>query len=87
MMIKVTKETPLIVAEDKCHDPYLRCAFYGAAQTVMGVSGSCTLAHSPQGCYLLAERAFEWQNEDYTKLKFYAPNFVKMRSFLVEKTS
>jgi len=54
-------------AAERCHDPYLRCAFYGAAQTAMGVSGSCVLAHSPQGCYQLAEIAFGWQSEDYTQ--------------------
>jgi len=52
---------------EKCHDPYLRCAFYGAAQTVIGVSGCCVLAHSPQGCYQLVENAFGWQEEDYTE--------------------
>jgi len=56
-----------IAAAERCHDPYLRCAFYGAAQTAMGVSGSCVLAHSPQGCYQLVEIAFGWQSEDYTQ--------------------
>jgi nitrogenase molybdenum-iron protein alpha/beta subunit len=50
----------------RCHDPYLRCAFYGAAQTALGVTGCCVLAHSPQGCYLLVEAAFAWQDADYT---------------------
>lgn len=54
-------------AAERCHDPYLRCAFYGAAQTVMGINGSCVLAHSPQGCYQLVETAFGWQSEDYTQ--------------------
>lgn len=58
---------PTVGTTARCHDPYLRCAFYGAAQTVMGVSGCCVLAHSPQGCYLLAEAAFGWQSEDYTE--------------------
>ncbi len=52
---------------EKCHDPYLRCAFYGAAQTALGVTGCCVLAHSPQGCYLLVNAAFGWQDADYTE--------------------
>jgi len=52
---------------ERCHDPYLRCAFYGAAQTALGVTGCCVLAHSPQGCYLLVNAAFGWQDADYTK--------------------
>jgi len=52
---------------DRCHDPYIRCAFYGAAQTVLGISGCCTLAHSPQGCHMLVDTAFSWQDEDYTE--------------------
>ena len=51
----------------RCHDPYLRCAFYGAAQTALGVTGCCVLAHSPQGCYLLVYAAFGWQDADYTE--------------------
>jgi nitrogenase molybdenum-iron protein alpha/beta subunit len=51
----------------KCHDPYLRCALYGAAQTVLGVSGCCVLSHSPQGCFQLVDTAFEWQDADYTE--------------------
>jgi nitrogenase molybdenum-iron protein alpha/beta subunit len=54
---------------DRCQDPYLRCAFYGAAQTLLGVRDSCLLAHSPQGCQLLVERAFGWQHADYTQTK------------------
>lgn len=50
-----------------CHDPYLRCAFYGAAQTALGVTGCCVLAHSPQGCYQLVDAAFGWQDADYTE--------------------
>jgi nitrogenase molybdenum-iron protein alpha/beta subunit len=53
--------------EGKCHDPYLRCALYGAAQTALGVTGCCVLSHSPQGCYQLVEAAFGWQNADYTE--------------------
>ncbi|HEY96273.1 MAG TPA: nitrogenase associated protein [Dehalococcoidia bacterium] len=52
---------------ERCHDPYLRCAFYGAAQTALGVTGCCVLAHSPQGCYLLVNAAFGWQDSDYTE--------------------
>jgi nitrogenase molybdenum-iron protein alpha/beta subunit len=51
----------------RCHDPYLRCAFYGAAQTALGVTGCCVLAHSPQGCYQLVNAAFAWQDADYTE--------------------
>ncbi len=52
-----------------CHDPYLRCAFYGAAQTAVGVSHACILAHSPQGCELLVGTAFSWQQADYIETK------------------
>jgi len=51
--------------EEKCIDPYLRCAFNGAAQTALGVSGSALLAHSPQGCEYLVNNAFAWQECDY----------------------
>lgn len=50
---------------DKCTDPYLRCAFNGAAQTALGVSGSALLSHSPQGCEYLVNNAFAWQECDY----------------------
>ncbi len=52
-----------------CHDPYLRCAFYGAAQTAVGVKHACILAHSPQGCELLVRTAFGWQQADYIETK------------------
>ena len=52
-------------APDKCSDPYLRCAFNGAAQTALGVSGSALLAHSPQGCEYLVNTAFASQECDY----------------------
>jgi len=52
---------------EKCHDPYLRCALYGAAQAALGVRGCCVLAHSPQGCYQLVGAAFGWQDADYTE--------------------
>jgi nitrogenase molybdenum-iron protein beta chain len=52
---------------ERCHDPYLRCAFYGAAQTALGVTGCCVIAHSPQGCYGLVGAAFGWQDADYTE--------------------
>jgi nitrogenase molybdenum-iron protein alpha/beta subunit len=54
-------------ADAKCHDPYLRCALYGAAQTALGVIGGCVLAHSPQGCAQLVDTAFGWQDADYTE--------------------
>lgn len=56
-------------AASPCHDPYLRCAFYGAAQTAVGVSHACILAHSPQGCELLVNTAFGWQQADYIETK------------------
>jgi nitrogenase molybdenum-iron protein alpha/beta subunit len=52
-------------APEACTDPYLRCAFHGAAQTVLGVSGSALLSHSPQGCEYLVNNAFAWQECDY----------------------
>lgn len=52
-------------APDKCTDPYLRCAFNGAAQTALGVSGSALLAHAPQGCEYLVNNAFASQECDY----------------------
>jgi nitrogenase molybdenum-iron protein alpha/beta subunit len=52
---------------EKCHDPYLRCALYGAAQIALGVKGCGVLSHSPQGCYQLVNAAFGWQNADYTE--------------------
>ncbi|MDD1662106.1 MAG: hypothetical protein LUO97_05950 [Methanomicrobiales archaeon] len=51
--------------QEKCTDPYLRCAFNGAAQTALGVSGAALLAHSPQGCEYLVNNAFAWQECDY----------------------
>lgn len=55
------------ITPERCHDPYLRCAFYGAAQTALGVKGCCVIAHSPQGCYSLVSVAFGWQDADYTE--------------------
>jgi nitrogenase molybdenum-iron protein alpha/beta subunit len=55
------------VIEQRCHDPYLRCALYGAAQTALGITGCCVLVHSPQGCYQLVDAAFGWQDADYTE--------------------
>jgi nitrogenase molybdenum-iron protein alpha/beta subunit len=52
--------------ESRCHDPYLRCALYGAAQAALGVTGCCVLSHSPQGCFQLVNAAFGWQDADYT---------------------
>jgi len=54
-------------AAPRCHDPYLRCALYGAAQAVLGIKGCCLLSHSPQGCYQLVDAAFSWQDADYTE--------------------
>jgi nitrogenase molybdenum-iron protein alpha/beta subunit len=51
----------------RCHDPYLRCALYGAAQMALGITGCCVLSHSPQGCFQLVDAAFEWQDADYTE--------------------
>ena len=54
-------------APEHCHDPYLRCALYGAAQAALGVKGCCVLSHSPQGCSQLVGAAFGWQDADYTE--------------------
>lgn len=51
----------------RCHDPYLRCALYGAAQAALGIAGCCVLSHSPQGCFQLVNAAFGWQDADYTQ--------------------
>jgi nitrogenase molybdenum-iron protein alpha/beta subunit len=51
----------------RCHDPYLRCALYGAAQTALGITGCGVLSHSPQGCHQLVDAAFGWQDADYTE--------------------
>ena len=59
-------ESTIDVAQ-RCHDPYLRCALYGAAQTALGINGCCVLSHSPQGCHQLVEAAFGWQDADYTE--------------------
>jgi nitrogenase molybdenum-iron protein alpha/beta subunit len=50
---------------EACTDPYLRCAFNGAALTALGVSGSALLSHSPQGCEYLVNTAFAAQECDY----------------------
>ncbi len=57
----------LMGTAEKCHDPYLRCALYGAAQTVLGINGCCALSHAPQGCNMLVGSAFGWQDADYTQ--------------------
>jgi nitrogenase molybdenum-iron protein alpha/beta subunit len=54
-----------IPSPESCTDPYLRCAFNGAAQTALGISGSALLAHSPQGCEYLVNNAFASQECDY----------------------
>jgi len=65
-MVSESRRAPQTAGE-KCHDPYLRCALYGAAQAALGVRGCCVLAHSPQGCYQLVGAAFGWQDADYTE--------------------
>jgi len=57
----------LLGTAEKCHDPYLRCALYGAAQATLGINGCCVLSHAPQGCNMLVNSAFGWQDADYTK--------------------
>ena len=57
----------LTATAEKCRDPYLRCALYGAAQTALGVTGCCVLSHAPQGCNMLVSSAFGWQDADYTE--------------------
>jgi nitrogenase molybdenum-iron protein alpha/beta subunit len=56
---------PKALTHEACTDPYLRCAFNGAALTALGVSGSALLAHSPQGCEYLVNNAFASQECDY----------------------
>jgi nitrogenase molybdenum-iron protein alpha/beta subunit len=56
-----------VTVPEKCHDPYLRCALYGAAQVALGIKGCCVLSHSPQGCFQLVGSAFGWQDADYTE--------------------
>jgi len=63
----MTDDAQLFNYSEKCHDPYLRCALYGAAQVALGIQGCCVLSHSPQGCYQLVSSAFGWQDADYTK--------------------
>lgn len=57
----------LTATAERCHDPYLRCALYGAAQTALGITGCCVLSHAPQGCDMLVGSAFGWQDADYTE--------------------
>ena len=54
-----------VPSSESCTDPYLRCAFNGAAQTALGISGAALLAHSPQGCEYLVNNAFASQECDY----------------------
>ena len=62
-----TEHEYLTATAEKCHDPYLRCALYGAAQAVLGINGCCVLSHAPQGCNMLVGSAFGWQDADYTE--------------------
>lgn len=59
----------LLGTSERCHDPYLRCALYGAAQVALGVSGCGVLSHAPQGCQTLVDSAFSWQDADFTETK------------------
>lgn len=63
----VSRQVALNGTGDKCHDPYLRCALYGASQAALGINGCCVLAHSPQGCFQLVGAAFGWADADYTE--------------------
>jgi nitrogenase molybdenum-iron protein alpha/beta subunit len=56
---------PSASSSEACTDPYLRCAFNGAALTALGISNSALLAHSPQGCEYLVNNAFASQECDY----------------------
>ncbi|MFY9200006.1 MAG: nitrogenase component 1 [Methanosarcina flavescens] len=56
---------PSASSSEACTDPYLRCAFNGAALTALGISNSSLLAHSPQGCEYLVDNAFASQECDY----------------------
>ncbi len=64
-MPETSAPNPARAVGERCHDPYLRCALYGAAQVALGIRGCCVLSHSPQGCYQLVDAAFGWQNADY----------------------
>ncbi|UCH43782.1 MAG: hypothetical protein JSW16_04405 [Dehalococcoidales bacterium] len=61
------KKEYLTATAERCRDPYLRCALYGAAQTALGINGCCVLSHAPQGCNMLVGSAFGWQDADYTE--------------------
>lgn len=50
-----------------CIDPYLRCAFAGAAKTVAGIQDACILLHSPQGCHGLIGAALSSQQVDFSE--------------------
>jgi len=62
-----TTQEYLDATAEKCRDPYLRCALYGAAQVTFGITGCCVISHAPQGCNLLVNAAFGWQDADYTE--------------------
>jgi len=69
MEMKRTDETHKVLTAptETCLDPYLRCAFTGAAQTALGITGCALLAHAPQGCNYLVDSAFSWQDCDYAE--------------------
>jgi len=54
-------------SERNCIDPYLRCAFAGAAKTVAGIRDACVLLHSPQGCHGLMGAALSSQHVDFSE--------------------
>jgi nitrogenase molybdenum-iron protein alpha/beta subunit len=53
--------------ERSCLDPYLRCAFAGAAKTVAGIRDACIVLHCPQGCHGLIGNALASQHVDFSE--------------------
>ena len=53
--------------ERDCVDPYLRCAFAGAAKTIAGIRDACIVLHSPQGCHGLVGNALSSQHVDFSE--------------------
>lgn len=58
---------PKKITDRNCIDPYLRCAFAGAARTVAGIRDACILLHSPQGCHGLMGAALSSQRVDFSE--------------------
>lgn len=56
-------------AGPECLDPYLRCAFAGAAKTVAGIRDGCIVLHSPQGCHGVIGNALASQHVDFSEAR------------------